>query len=58
MIRDLIETWPVEREGSLLIGDKESDIAAAEAVGITGYLLTTDNLLSFVMSAGVSPARI
>src|SRR5690606_30382682 len=38
MLRDLMKTWPVEKKGSFLIGDKESDLRAAAAVGIAGCL--------------------
>jgi D,D-heptose 1,7-bisphosphate phosphatase len=38
MIRDLIAHWPVDLASSLLIGDKASDIAAAQAAGVNGYL--------------------
>jgi D-glycero-D-manno-heptose 1,7-bisphosphate phosphatase len=52
MIIDLLERWPVEREGSFLIGDKASDIEAAEAAGLPGYLFPGGDLLAFLQSTG------
>jgi D-glycero-D-manno-heptose 1,7-bisphosphate phosphatase len=49
MLLDLLRCWPVERETSLLIGDRESDIAAAEAAGITGYIFAGGNLVDFIV---------
>ena len=48
MILDLMERWPVERERSALIGDKEADMEAARAAGIRGLLFTGGNLEDFV----------
>lgn len=48
MLLDLIEHWPVETSGSFLIGDKDSDLRAAKAVGIEGYLFEGGNLATFV----------
>ena len=47
ILRGLTE-WQGDPAASFLIGDKESDIAAATAAGITGYLFTGSNLLEFV----------
>ena len=48
MILRGLADWQGTPETSFLIGDKESDIAAATAAGITGYLFTGSNLLDFV----------
>ena len=48
MILDLMERWPVDRERSALIGDKEADMEAARAAGIRGLLFTGGNLEDFV----------
>ncbi|MGB1025576.1 MAG: HAD hydrolase-like protein, partial [Rhodospirillaceae bacterium] len=40
MLLDLMASWPVTLEGSFLIGDKTSDIEAAEAAGVPGFLFT------------------
>jgi D-glycero-D-manno-heptose 1,7-bisphosphate phosphatase len=48
MILDLMRIWPVEREKSFLIGDKDSDLRAADAVGIKGFLFAGGNLDTFV----------
>jgi D-glycero-D-manno-heptose 1,7-bisphosphate phosphatase len=51
MIHDLMEHWPVRREGSFVIGDRASDIEAAKAAGLPGFLFEGGDLDSFV--AGV-----
>lgn len=45
MLLDLMAHWPVRREGSFLVGDRESDIEAARRAGVPGYLFTSGNLL-------------
>ena len=48
MIHDLMQHWPVRREGSFVIGDRESDIEAADAAGLPGFLFSGGDLDAFV----------
>ncbi|MCP3477085.1 HAD family hydrolase [Bradyrhizobium sp. CCGUVB1N3] len=50
MINDLVARHNVGVGGSILIGDKETDVEAARAAGIKGYLFPGGNLLTFVRS--------
>lgn len=48
MLLDLMACWPVRREGSFLIGDRETDLKAAAAAGIPGHLYDGGSLDGFV----------
>ena len=48
MIQKAMAEWQGEQATSFLIGDKDSDMEAAAAAGIQGFLFTGGNLLEFV----------
>lgn len=49
MINDLVKRFPVDLSRSLLIGDKSTDLEAAHAAGIRGFLYSGGNLADFLM---------
>jgi HAD superfamily hydrolase (TIGR01662 family) len=51
MILDLMAQWDVDRARSFLVGDQDSDMAAAKAAGIAGFQFTGGNLLEFIRAA-------
>lgn len=48
MLESLMVQFPTDRTRSLLVGDKASDLAAASAAGIAGYLYSGGDLAAFV----------
>lgn len=45
MLLDLEKTWNIDMKNSFLIGDKQSDLLAARAAGINGYLFDENDCL-------------
>jgi D-glycero-D-manno-heptose 1,7-bisphosphate phosphatase len=50
MINELLERFPVDVGRSILIGDRPTDLEAAQAAGIKGYLFSGHNLVNFLTS--------
>lgn len=48
MILRALADWPVDRERSILVGDKASDVEAAERAGIRGLLFPGGDLKAFL----------
>lgn len=48
MLLDLMQAWPVIREGSIMIGDRDSDAEAGKAAGIASAIVKPGGLEGFV----------
>jgi D-glycero-D-manno-heptose 1,7-bisphosphate phosphatase len=51
LLQQALAEWDIDTTRSLMIGDKESDLQAADAVGVRGVLFSGGNLLDFVRQA-------
>jgi D-glycero-D-manno-heptose 1,7-bisphosphate phosphatase len=49
MITDLLKKFPVDASRSFVVGDRPSDIEAARAAGLPGYLFAGGNLRDFIL---------
>lgn len=58
MIIDLVTRYGVDTSRSVLIGDKETDLQAAHAAGVKGYLFSGGNLCTFIQSVLAETARL
>src|SRR3569833_1076817 len=57
MLLDLIGNWPVESSRSFLVGDKDTDLEAARAANIKGYLFTGGDLDAFIQKCLANQGR-
>lgn len=55
MILQALQEWPIDRETSLLIGDKPSDLEAALRAGIRGVLFEGGDLKTFLEKEALLP---
>jgi D-glycero-D-manno-heptose 1,7-bisphosphate phosphatase len=54
LLRALAE-WPVDRDRSIMVGDKPADLEAALRAGVRGLLFTGGNLDRFLTDAAILP---
>jgi len=55
MILQALQDWPIDREASMLIGDKPSDLEAALRAGIRGVLFEGGDLKAFLAKEALLP---
>ena len=48
MLLDLMRVWEVDPARAVMVGDQDTDMQAAKAAGMAGFLFPGGNLLSFV----------
>ena len=53
MLLDLIKQWDLNPRHCVMVGDKDTDVAAGLAAGMRSLLFPGGNLLSFLTGAGV-----
>ena len=57
MILQALQDWPIDRDASILIGDKPSDLEAALRAGIRGVLFEGGDLAAFLKAEALWPER-
>jgi D-glycero-D-manno-heptose 1,7-bisphosphate phosphatase len=55
MILKALADWPIDRDASLMVGDKPADLEAALRAGVRGVLFPGGNLLDFLRAECVLP---
>jgi D-glycero-D-manno-heptose 1,7-bisphosphate phosphatase len=55
MILRALADWPIDREASVLVGDKSSDIEAAQRAGVRALRFRGGDLAAFLAAAGLPP---
>ncbi|WP_309604296.1 HAD family hydrolase [Phenylobacterium sp.] len=55
MILRALSDWPIDRDASLLVGDKPSDLEAALRAGIRGVLFDGGDLMRFLEDQALAP---
>ena len=55
MILQALADWPIDREASLLVGDKPSDLEAALRAGVRGVLFGGGDLAAFLAKEALLP---
>lgn len=58
MLRDLVQHWPVQLDGSFVIGDQARDIEAGQALGLPGFLFPGGDLDAFVTEVIAQTRRL
>ncbi|MBS0363364.1 MAG: HAD family hydrolase [Proteobacteria bacterium] len=55
MLLQAMQDWPIDREASLMIGDKPSDLEAAERAGVRAALFEGGDLMAFLAKEDLLP---
>jgi D-glycero-D-manno-heptose 1,7-bisphosphate phosphatase len=55
MLLQAMAEWPIDREASLMIGDKPSDLEAALRAGVKGVLFEGGDLYAFLKAEALLP---
>ncbi|MBP2638330.1 MAG: D,D-heptose 1,7-bisphosphate phosphatase [Firmicutes bacterium] len=53
LIQQAFAGWSLDKNKSFLVGDKNTDLQAAAAAGIRGYLFNEENLFDFITNLGL-----